>query len=82
MLDGAPEGSSLDALGMLDRVPVVRMRLDELRMLSLDHRAGFVLSLVDGSMTVSTLLDLCPMPRAEALRILSALLERGVIALR
>ena len=82
MLDRAPDGSGAATLAMLDRVPVVRMGVRELGALSLDHRAGFVLSLVDGTMTVSTMLDLCAMPHEEALAILKTLLERGAISLR
>jgi len=79
MLDGTPKGSSVNVLAMLDRVPRLEVTADELRALSLDHRAGFVLSLVDGTMTVSTVLDLCAMPRDEALQILRSLLDDGVI---
>jgi hypothetical protein len=81
MLDRAPAHSSVDVLGMFDRVPRVRLGLDVIRALSLDHRGGFLLSLIDGTMTVATILDLCAMSHEEALQILSALLERNVIEL-
>jgi DNA-binding IclR family transcriptional regulator len=48
----------------------------------MDHRAGFVLSLVDGVSAVEAILDVCGMPRAEALRILHELIDIGAIALR
>jgi hypothetical protein len=54
---------------------------DQIRWLSLDHRAGFLLSLVDGSSTIEELLDISGMPRLDALRILYGLLDQRVIAL-
>jgi hypothetical protein len=40
------------------------------------------LSLVDGASSVETLLDICGMPRAEALATLIALLTQGILELR
>jgi hypothetical protein len=54
---------------------------DQIRWLSLDHRAGFLLSLVDGMSTIEELLDISGMPRLDALRILYGLLDQRVIAL-
>jgi hypothetical protein len=54
---------------------------DQIRWLSLDHRAGFLLSLVDGNLTIEELLDISGMPRLDALRILYGLLDQRVIAL-
>lgn len=54
---------------------------DQIRWLSLDHRAGFLLSLVDGASTIEELLDISGMPRLDALRILYGLLDQRVIAL-
>jgi hypothetical protein len=53
----------------------------QLRWLGLDHRSGFLLSRIDGLSTVDELLDVCGMPRLEALKTLSELLERGAIRL-
>ncbi|HEV8244862.1 MAG TPA: hypothetical protein VGP93_03805, partial [Polyangiaceae bacterium] len=68
-------------LGSLGLSPRVAVESDRLRWLSLDHRAGFLLSLVDGGSTVEELLDISGMPRYEALRILCELLEQNVIVL-
>jgi len=57
------------------------MGADQLRWLSLDHRAGFLLSLVDGHSSVDDLLDLCGMPRLEALRLICSLVDQRVIEL-
>lgn len=60
--------------------PRVVMKPDELRWLSLDHRAGFLLSMVDGHSTFDEVLDVSGMPRLDAMRILCELLEKNVIA--
>lgn len=68
-------------LGALSQIVSVAIPSDQIRWLSLDHRAGFLLSLVDGESSVEELLDICGMPRLDALRILYQLLEQRVIAL-
>ncbi|MFO0568677.1 MAG: hypothetical protein U0263_23650 [Polyangiaceae bacterium] len=68
-------------LGSLDEPVHVAIPPDQVRWLSLDHRAGFLLSMVDGYSTVEEILDVCGMPRLEALRILYTLLEQQIIAL-
>lgn len=65
----------------LHRVPRVVMSSDQIRWLSLDHRAGFVLSMIDGISSVDDLLDVSGMPRLDALRILCELLDAKVILL-
>lgn len=69
-------------IGPLDRVPQVAVPREQMRWLSIDHRAGFVLSLVDGVSTVEMLLDVSGMPELDALRILSELLQQRIITLR
>jgi hypothetical protein len=71
----------LARLGSLAQVVRVALSGDQIRWLSLDHRAGFLLSLVDGQSSIETLLDISGMPRLEALRILFGLLDQRVIAL-
>jgi hypothetical protein len=62
--------------------PVVTMTADELKRLPLDHRAGFVLSLMDGSMDLDTILDMCGMEREEALGLVRDLYDSGVLTFR
>lgn len=69
-------------IGDMSRVPQVSMSPDQIRWLSLDHRAGFMLSMIDGFSSVDDLLDVSGMQRLDALRILCALLDQKVIALR
>ena len=71
----------LARLGSLAQVVRVALSSDQVRWLSLDHRAGFLLSLVDGQSSIETLLDISGMARLEALRILFGLLDQRVIVL-
>lgn len=69
-------------LGSLDQIPVMMVPPNELRWLTLDHRAGFVLSLVDGVSTIDDIIDVSTMPSLEVLRTLYVLLSQNVISLR
>ena len=68
-------------LGSLDRVVLVAVPSDQIRWLTLDHRAGFLLSLIDGGITADQILDISGMPRLDALRIMYQLLDQRVISL-
>lgn len=68
-------------LSPLTQRPRVAVAPDQIRWLSLDHRAGFLLSLVDGISTMEEILDVCGMARMNALRILCSLVEQNVIEL-
>jgi hypothetical protein len=60
-------------------VPCLAVSAQELALLPLDHREGFLVSRVDGVSTVETILDVSAMPADEALEILQSLVERGVL---
>lgn len=66
-------------IGDLGSVPCVTVPSVELRWLGLDHRAGFLLSLIDGQTSFEEILDLSGMTRLEATRILAGLVEAGVV---
>jgi hypothetical protein len=68
-------------IGQMSQVASVAVPPDQIRWLSLDHRAGFLLSLVDGQSTLDEVLDISGMPRLDALRILFSLIEERVVAL-
>ena len=68
-------------LGSLDRVPVLAVTLQELRNRSLDPQAGFLLSRIDGVSTLDALLDVCAMPRLDALRLVMQLVEEEILRL-
>jgi hypothetical protein len=71
----------LSRIGSVSAIVRVALSQEELRWLTLDHRAGFLLSLVDGALSVEELLDIAGMPKLESLRILANLLEQRVIHL-
>ena len=60
--------------------PVVSMAPEVLKRLPLDHRAGFLLSLMDGTLDLDTLTEVSCMPREEVLRIVRDLHESGVVS--
>jgi len=63
-------------------VPRLTISHDELLRLPLDHRAGFILSLVDGRSSIETIADMSGMAQGEATGILADLVARGVLSLR
>lgn len=75
----ATEAELLARLGPLTSVPVL---VGTMSKLNLDHRAGFLLSFIDGRSTLEDILDACGLPRIEALRTLDDLLQRRAIAMR
>ncbi|HEY8040346.1 MAG TPA: hypothetical protein VIF15_11160 [Polyangiaceae bacterium] len=62
--------------------PVVALSGDRLRRLPLDHRAGFLLSLMDGTIDLETLISIAAMPRDDVLRTVRDLFESGVVEFR
>ncbi len=69
----------LSRLGGLAKVLRVAMPPEEIRWLSLDHKAGFLLSCIDGASTIEEVLDVACMQEFEAIRILHDFRELGVI---
>lgn len=68
-------------LGSLEQIATLAIPAEQIRWLALDHRAGFLLSLVDGQSSLEEILDISGMPRLDALRILYQLLAQRVISL-
>jgi hypothetical protein len=69
-------------IGPLDGVPIAIVPREQLRWLSLDHKAGFLLSLVDGVSSVEMIIDVSGMPELDTLRILAELTQQRIIALK
>ena len=65
----------------LEKVPVLRLTAMALAQQHFDPQEGFVLSRINGSWDVRSLLKLCPMPEEDVLLIFSRLLDRQVIDL-
>jgi len=63
-------------------VLVVDVSPQTLRTLPLDHRAGFLLSRMDGTLDLDTLVEVSSMEREEVLRIVRDLWEKGVVVFR
>jgi hypothetical protein len=62
--------------------PQIVMPSDELRRLPLDHRAGFLLSLMDGTIDLPTVIEVSAMPHDDALRVVRDLFDAGVVVFR
>jgi len=69
-------------LGPVDLVPMVIVPRTQMQWLSIDHRAGFVLSLIDGSSTLEMVVDMSGMPKLDALRILYELVQQRIVAFK
>jgi hypothetical protein len=66
-------------LGDLQRTPVLARPLHELGSAPISPRAAFLLSRVDGTLSLDEILDVSGMPRLEAYRYLCQLLLRGIL---
>ena len=66
-------------LGDLDRTPQLARPLHELASAPISPRAAFLLSRIDGLLTIDEILDVCGMPRLEAYRYLCQLFLRGIL---
>jgi len=65
----------------LTSVPQVNVSPGELLGLPLDHRAGFMLTRVDGASDVEAILNVAGMPETEAFELLEKLLTIGVLSI-
>lgn len=66
-------------LGPLARVPRLAVKPEEVLWLNLDHRAGFLLAQIDGTVDYDSLFALSGLPRLDTARILANLIADGVI---
>ncbi len=66
-------------IGPLARSPHIRMRAQDIMWQSMDHRAGFVLSQVDGRTTYDEIIEISGLNELDATRILARLVDQGVI---
>ena len=60
----------------------VRLDGEALKRLPLDHRAGFLLSRMDGTLDLETVVEVSGMPREEVLKIVRDLHDSGVVEFR
>ena len=66
-------------IGDLDRMPQLAKPLHELANAPISPRAAFLLSRIDGTLTIDELLDVSGMPRLEAYRHICQLFLRGIL---
>jgi tetratricopeptide (TPR) repeat protein len=66
-------------LGSPTRIPRLAIKSEEVLWLNLDHRAGFLLAQIDGTVDYETLFALSGLPRLDTARILANLIADGVI---
>lgn len=66
-------------LGNMQKAPKQLMPPDEVIWMNMHHKAGFLLSQVDGSLTYEDLLEVSGMPRFDTMRILHELVTQGII---
>lgn len=64
------------------QVPRLLKSKDEIAAAPIDHRAGFLLAHIDGTMSVQGLVDIASMPEQEVHEILERLRRLGIVALR
>jgi hypothetical protein len=74
-----PVADAAPASGGLEVVLALAISASELKLLPLDARTGFVLSLIDGVSPLETIVDACGLPADEVQRIASDLERRGVL---
>lgn len=67
-------------LGKMTAVPRVLLKDDEIIWLNLDHRAGFVLAQIDGSVSFDDVFAVSGMSRLDTARIIAQLIDEGVIS--
>jgi hypothetical protein len=63
-------------------VPALQISPSEFREHAIDNRAAFLLTRIDGVLTVEDILDVSGMPRLETCRYLCSMLRRGILTLR
>ncbi len=81
LLEGELERMQANRLGSLALTPCLEISMGEMAQLDLDHRAGFLLSQVDGMLTFEDILDMSSMSRLETLTVLADLYEEDIIGI-
>jgi hypothetical protein len=69
-------------LGGLEGKPFLEVPLQEIPIEHIDHRAAFLLTRVDGHLSLTEILDISGMPQIEALRHLNRLRLRTYLGVR
>lgn len=75
------EKRSLTRLRSVTATPRIVLGQEQLVWQNLDAKKGFVLSRVDGLLTVQDIIDIANLPRHETIQILADLVEEGILAM-
>ncbi len=62
-------------------IPVITLTIEAILALPLDHRAGFMLTRIDGNANVGSIIDIAGMSEEEAVAILENLVALGALSL-
>ena len=66
-------------IGSLDRIPVATVQLLDIPTGGIGPREAFLLTQIDGMLSIDDLLDVSGLPRVEALRVLVRLMQLGYV---
>jgi hypothetical protein len=80
---GAAANHTPDAVGLAGRaIPRLLKTKSEIAAAPIDHRAGFLLSYIDGTTSVQGLVDIAAMPEEDVHEILERLRRLGIVSIR
>ena len=63
-------------------VPQLRLSAMDLTTAQIDPQEGFVLSRINGSWDIQSILSICPFREADCLRMIKKLMERGIVEIK
>lgn len=63
-------------------VPQLRVSASDLTTAQIDPQEGFVLSRINGSWDIQSILSICPFREADCLRMIKKLMERGIVEIK
>jgi hypothetical protein len=63
-------------------VPELRVSPSDLTVQQIDPQEGFVLSRINGSWDIQSILSICPFREADCLRMIKKLMERGIVEIK
>jgi hypothetical protein len=63
-------------------VPQLRVAVTDLTTQQIDPQEGFVLSRINGSWDVQSILSICPFREADCLKMMKKLIERGIVEIK
>ena len=63
-------------------VPQLKVSPSDLTTAQIDPQEGFVLSRINGSWDIQSILSICPFREADCLRMIKKLMERGIVEIK